>query len=41
MSAYKYYNFLNVYSTSERPDGVLKIRYYDNSDALIIAGITE
>jgi len=24
-----------------RPDGTLKIRYYDNSDALVIADITD
>jgi len=31
----------NIKEVYQRPDGALKIRYYDNSDALVIAGIAD
>jgi hypothetical protein len=31
----------NVKEVYQRPNGALKIRYYDNSDALVIADIAD
>ena len=31
----------NIKEVYQRPDGALKIRYYDNSDALVIADIAD